>query len=132
MIINVSDVVLFKDNKVLMVQERKPEAYGLWNFPGGKNEKGETPEQGAYREIKEELNAQLLDLVFLKKYTEKDRNITFNLHIYTGRIEGPITIQDEEIMAYGWFSLESIELMQNNLRGITVLEQARDAFASIK
>ena len=45
------------DNRVLLAQrpENKSMA-GLWEFPGGKIEPGETPEEALIRELKEELS----------------------------------------------------------------------------
>jgi 8-oxo-dGTP diphosphatase len=52
----VTAAVVERDGKVL-VARRRPEliAGGLWEFPGGKLEAGESPEQGLARELEEEL-----------------------------------------------------------------------------
>ena len=48
------------DGRVLLA--RRPEGRhlaGLWEFPGGKVEKGETPEQAVIREMSEELGIEI-------------------------------------------------------------------------
>ena len=48
--------VLIKDGKTLLGQRPEHKSLpGLWEFPGGKIELGETPEQALRRELKEEL-----------------------------------------------------------------------------
>jgi len=49
--------VVFKNGRVLITR-RKPSGLlgGLWEFPGGKIQKGESPEAACIREIKEEAN----------------------------------------------------------------------------
>lgn len=54
--IPVSAGILIKDNMILVGQ--RPESHtlaGLWEFPGGKIELGESPEQALARELNEEL-----------------------------------------------------------------------------
>jgi 8-oxo-dGTP diphosphatase len=55
----VTAAVIERDGKVL-VARRKPElvAGGLWEFPGGKLEDGESPERGLERELGEELGVR--------------------------------------------------------------------------
>lgn len=43
------------DGRVLLSQHMKPDYKGLWEFPGGRIEKDETPEAALVRELKEEL-----------------------------------------------------------------------------
>ena len=49
--------LVVKNNKILMVQRNEPEvpdAHLKWEFPGGKVEIGEAPEEAIVRELKEE------------------------------------------------------------------------------
>jgi 8-oxo-dGTP diphosphatase len=55
MIIVVAGVIEW-EGKVLVCQRRRGDTFGLmWEFPGGKLQAGETPEQGLARELREEL-----------------------------------------------------------------------------
>lgn len=53
--INVVAAVIVHDSKVFATQRGYGEFAGGWEFPGGKVEAGETPEQALVREIREEL-----------------------------------------------------------------------------
>lgn len=54
-IIFVSTVIV-KGGKILMIRERKPDYYGLFNLPGGHLEYGEDIIAGAKREVREEVD----------------------------------------------------------------------------
>jgi len=61
-IVLVSAVVLIDaQNRVLLAQRPKGKAMeGLWEFPGGKVDAGETPEEALVRELHEELDIVVL------------------------------------------------------------------------
>ncbi len=48
-----------KDNKIFVTKRGYGEFKDWWEFPGGKIEEGETPEECLKREIKEELKADI-------------------------------------------------------------------------
>ena len=57
--IHVSAAIIMKDNKIFVTQRGYGEFKDWWEFPGGKVEEGETPEECLKREIKEELEADI-------------------------------------------------------------------------
>jgi mutator protein MutT len=58
--IEVSAALIFRDGKLLITQRHaKSHLGGLWEFPGGKREPGETFEQCLIREIREELGVEI-------------------------------------------------------------------------
>ena len=59
-IINVVAAIIIKDGKIFSTQRSYGDFKGGWEFPGGKIEGNETPEEALVREIKEELNANIL------------------------------------------------------------------------
>lgn len=55
--IDVAAAIIVKNNKVFAARRKQGKHLaGYWEFPGGKLEKGETPEHCLARELKEELN----------------------------------------------------------------------------
>src|SRR5699024_11438192 len=60
-IINVVGAILIKEGKILCAQRggEKSLPY-LWEFPGGKIEQGETPQEALHRELIEELKIEVV------------------------------------------------------------------------
>jgi 8-oxo-dGTP diphosphatase len=65
--VKVVAAVIIENNKVFATQRGYGEFKGGWEFPGGKIEAGETPEEALVREIKEELDADIIVGDFLRK-----------------------------------------------------------------
>ena len=61
-------VVLKDDDSLLLLKRPDWVDWGpsKWSFPGGKLERGETPEEGAVRETKEETTLDVYDLKSVK------------------------------------------------------------------
>jgi 8-oxo-dGTP diphosphatase len=82
-----------KNEILLYLRDNKP---GIpfpdhWDLIGGHIEEGETPEDALVREVKEELNIDITDYTFYKKYECHTGDAYPNIkYIYTGRINLPI------------------------------------------
>ena len=57
--IEVAAAVIRRGNQIFATQRGYGEWQGWWEFPGGKIEAGETPQQALIREIHEELGAEI-------------------------------------------------------------------------
>ncbi|HHW30796.1 MAG TPA: 8-oxo-dGTP diphosphatase MutT [Clostridiaceae bacterium] len=88
----VTAAIIRQDNKVLIAQRAADDECGLlWEFPGGKLEEGETPEECITREIKEELNldVEVIDIftTSIYRYNSQDIKFTvFNVRLIGGNL----------------------------------------------
>ena len=65
----VSAAIIHRGGQVLVGQRRKGDRHSLkWEFPGGKVEPGETPQQALVRELREELKIEAIIGTELARY----------------------------------------------------------------
>jgi 8-oxo-dGTP diphosphatase/2-hydroxy-dATP diphosphatase len=105
--------MVIKDNQILLGMKKRGFGVGRWNGFGGKVEEGETIDQGAYRELNEEIGIQALSMQkvgILDFSFENDPKIlevhVFKINEFLGNPE------ESEEMKPGWFSFENIPFEQ--------------------
>ena len=57
--IRVVAAIIEKDDRIMIARRSHGEHEGLWEFPGGKIEEGETSQEALVREIREEVDADI-------------------------------------------------------------------------
>lgn len=80
--IEVVAAVIKADDTVLIAQRKKGDFAGMWEFPGGKIELGETHEAALIREIHEELNLPIRVEKFLMTIHHDYQNFHLTMHCY--------------------------------------------------
>ncbi len=76
--------VIIKDDQYLVLLRSSDSKFfpDQWDFPGGKREQKETPQEAVVREVKEETNLDVETTSILSKYTytEHDTLLDFTVH----------------------------------------------------
>ncbi|HCP08865.1 MAG TPA: hypothetical protein DIT25_03655 [Candidatus Moranbacteria bacterium] len=117
----VAGVVIKQDGKYLLVQEKYEKIYGLWNFPAGRVDVGDTIEQTAVKEAKEEsgYDVELIRKIDIFQDTAKeDAKHAFEAKIIGGELKFP----EDEILDAKWFTYGEIVGMKDKLRGAWILK----------
>ena len=109
----VASCIIKKDGKYLMVQERQPKAYGMWNLPTGHVDKGEKVKETAIREAKEETGLDVSLLKEIALYHESAKQAikhVFSANIIGGKIMPP----NDEIMDIKWLTFNQVKDLHKN------------------
>jgi 8-oxo-dGTP pyrophosphatase MutT (NUDIX family) len=100
--------LLKKEDRYLLVQERQPKAYGLWNLPAGHVDKGEELEEATIREAKEETGLDVSITEELAIYHESTKKAV--KHVYAAEIVGgDLIAPNDEIMDIQWLTFDQIK-----------------------
>ena len=96
-----------------------------WEFPGGKIEEGETPEQAIVREIKEELDT----VIKVEKYVDTIEYDYPEFHlsmdcILCSIVEGDLVLKEHE--AAKWLTRETLNSVDWLPADVTILDQVRE------
>ena len=106
-IIKVVGALIVKDNKVLIAQRKNGEFDGLWEFPGGKIEKSETPQEAIAREIHEEFEAKIKVEDFVYNVYYKYPNFILDRDCFLCSIVDASDVKLHDHHKIKWISLET-------------------------
>lgn len=98
--------IILKDNNVLLIKHNK----GHWDFPKGHIEEGETEQQTAKREVKEETNIDV-EIISEQKYRAnyiiEDKKIDKEVIYFLAKpLSFEIKPQEEEVSTVKWVKIE--------------------------
>ena len=79
----VAVAIITKNNQVLITQRAEVASHGgFWEFPGGKLEADESPSSALIREVKEEVDLDVLNYKFLAQIDHNYHNKFVSLLVY--------------------------------------------------
>lgn len=105
--IEVVAAVIVRDGEVLATRRGYGEWQGWWEFPGGKMEAGESPQNALRREIREELDAEI-EVGRLLETVEWDYpSFHLTMHCFIcSLVSGSLNLNEHEAAA--WLTKENI------------------------
>lgn len=105
--IRVVAAVIKNENKIFATARGYGEFKGQWEFPGGKIEAGETPQEALVREIKEELETtiQVGDLIDTIEYDYPTFHLSMDCY-WCDVVEGELKLLEAETAR--WLSKEEL------------------------
>lgn len=107
-IINVVAAVIMKEGKVFATQRGYGEFKDGWEFPGGKVEAGESPEEALCREIREEMEVEVNvgDLIDTIEYDYPAFHLSMKCYACTIAGGSPHLLEHE---AARWLSADQLD-----------------------
>lgn len=105
-------IIITKNDQVLLMKRKGIHGKGTWSTPGGHLDFGETPEQCAAREAREEVGMDVVDIRF--RAVTNDIFDTTGKHYITIWMEGnsisnePVIAAEDEVAEIGWFAWDSL------------------------
>ena len=107
----VAAIIVDSENRIFATQRGSGDWKDWWEFPGGKIEPGETPEQALKREIWEELETRIVVERFVQTVEWDYPKFHLTLHCYLCRVEsGNLTLKEHE--AAKWLSPNGLDSVQ--------------------
>ncbi len=100
--------IIIHNNKVFATQRGYGEFKDSWEFPGGKIEPGETPQEALVREIREELDTEIIvgDLLETVEYDYPGFHLSMDCFLCAVQ-SGNLVLKEHE--AARWLTVETLD-----------------------
>jgi len=105
-------IIITKNDQVLLMKRKGLHGIGTWSTPGGHLDFGETPEQCAAREAREEVGLNVVDIRF--RAVTNDLFETTGRHYITIWMDGestfgePTIAAEDEVEEIGWYAWDAL------------------------
>lgn len=109
--IEVVAAIIIKNNQVFATQRGYGEWKDWWEFPGGKIEPGECPQEALKREIKEELDAEISVGELLQTIDWDYPTFHLTMHCYICSLESE-SLHLNEHEASAWLTKDELDSVQ--------------------
>lgn len=122
--LHVVAAIIKKDDKILATQRGYGEFKGLWEFPGGKIENGESKKEALIREIKEELNADIKIDKFALDLEWQYPDFYLYMSCYECSLESDLKLLEH--MNGKWLSkdeLDSVQWIEADIKVVNYLKE---------
>ena len=108
-IINVVAAIIVRDGKILATQRGYGEYKDGWEFPGGKIEPGESPEDALVREISEELDAciEAGERLVTVEHDYSDFHLSMQCFFASLKVDSHLKLLEHE--ASRWLSFDELD-----------------------
>ena len=125
--IEVVAAIIVEDKKIFATQRGYGDFKDGWEFPGGKVEAGETPEQALVREIKEELETTIVIDRYLCTVDYDYPKFHLLMHCYFCSIEeGNLILKEHE--SARWLGLDELRTVDWLPADIEVVDEIEKEF----
>ena len=108
--IEVVAAVIVRDGSLFATQRGYGDFKDMWEFPGGKMERGETPQDALVREIREELDAEIEVGEMLQTIDYDYPQFHLTMHCFLCRLNGEVTLKEHE--AAKWLAPTELKTVQ--------------------
>lgn len=109
--VNVVAAVIKRGDMIFATQRGYGDLKGGWEFPGGKIEKGESPEAALVREIKEELDTEISVEKFLHTIEYDYPSFHLSMRCYLcSVVSGDLNLKEHE--AARWLTKETLNSVE--------------------
>ena len=124
-VIKVVAAIIVEDNKIFATQRGYGDFKGGWEFPGGKVEAGEFPQEALIREIKEELDTEIAVGELIDTIEYDYPNFHLSMDCFWAKIVSGDLILKEHAAAKGLTrdELDSVEWLPAD---ITLIEKIKN------